>query len=348
MMHNGIVDLRSDTVTRPTAEMRRAMAEAEVGDDVFGEDPQVNALEEEVAALFHKEAALFVASGTMANQVSLRAHTQPGDEVIAHPEAHIVRAESAAAAAISGVQFRMAGLPDGSLDPERVQAVFQNGYDPHFAPTRLLCLENTHNFAGGRVVSMDNMERLAALCRARGVATHLDGARILNACVAKDWRPEKVAQHFDSLTLCFSKGLGAPVGSAIAGGREFIRRCRRFRKMFGGGMRQAGILAAAARHALQHHVARLAEDHAYARALAEGIAASPHLRLPYGMPDTNLVFFESMNPDFPISRIHEDLKARGVWVINMNGRMARAVTHLDISPADTARALEALHAILPA
>jgi threonine aldolase len=170
----------------------------------------------------------------------------------------------------------------------------------------------------------------------------------MNACVARDWRPDKVARHFDSLTLCFSKGLGAPVGSIIAGEREFIRRCRRFRKMFGGGMRQAGILAAAARHALKHHTARLAEDHANARMLAEGIAASRHLRLPYGMPDTNLVFFESVNPEFPVARLQEELKARGVWVINMNGRMARAVTHLDVTQADIARALAALRAILPA
>jgi threonine aldolase len=242
----------------------------------------------------------------------------------------------------------MVGGPDGTLGVEEVEAVLQNGHDPHFAPTRLLCLENTHNFAGGRVIPMENMERLRDLSRRKGFAMHLDGARLMNACVARDWSPERVARHFDSVTLCFSKGLGAPVGSIVAGERDFIRRCRRFRKMFGGGMRQAGILAAAAQHALRHHVARLTEDHANAWRLAEGIAALPHLRLPNGMPETNILFFESLHPDYPIARIHDALKAQGVLVINMNGRMARAVTHLDVSAEDIARALEALRAILPA
>jgi threonine aldolase len=346
-MHNGTIDLRSDTVTRPTPGMRRAMAEAEVGDDVFGEDPTVNALEEEMAAFFGKEAALFVSSGTMANQVSLKAQTQPGDEVVAHPQAHIVRAESAAAAAISGVQFRMVGNANGSLSVAEVEAVLQTGYDPHFAPTRLICLENTHNFAGGRIVPMEDMAALSELARRKGIGLHLDGARLLNACVARDWRPDKVAAHFDSLTLCFSKGLGAPVGSIIAGKREFIRACRRYRKMFGGGLRQSGILAAAARYAMSHHVARLAEDHANALTLAAGIAAHKQLKLSYGLPDTNLVFFESRNPEFPIALLHEELKQRGVQVVNMNGRMARAVTHLDVTSQDIGRALEQIHAILP-
>ena len=346
-MHNGTIDLRSDTVTRPTPGMRRAMAEAEVGDDVFGEDPTVNALEEEMAQFFGKEATLFVSSGTMANQVALRAQTQPGDEVVAHPQAHIVRAESAAAAAISGVQFRMVGNADGSLTASEVEAVLQNGYDPHFAPTRLICLENTHNFAGGRIIPMDVMTALSELARAKGIGLHLDGARLLNACVAHDWRADRVAALFDSVTLCFSKGLGAPVGSIIAGKREFIRNCRRFRKMFGGGLRQSGILAAAARYAMSNHVARLAEDHANARKLADGIAANKHLKLSYGLPDTNLVFFESTNPKFPIPMLHEELKKRGVQVVNMNGRMARAVTHLDVSSQDIDRALEQIHAVLP-
>jgi threonine aldolase len=345
-MHNGIIDLRSDTVTRPTPGMRRAMAEADVGDDVFGEDPTVNALEEEVAAFFKKEAALFVASGTMANQISLRAQTQPGDEVVAHPQAHIVRAESAAGAAISGIQFRMVGNASGSLAAADVEAVLQNGYDPHFAPTRLICLENTHNFAGGRVVPMEDMAALSDLARRKGIGMHLDGARLLNACVARDWRAERVAALFDSVTLCFSKGLGAPVGSIIAGERDFIRRCRRFRKMFGGGMRQVGILAAAARYAMANQVSRLADDHANARRLAEGIAALRPLRLAYGMPDTNLVFFESGDPDRPIAWLHEELKKRGVLVVNMNGRMARAVTHLDVTAGDVDRALEQMQDIL--
>lgn len=346
-MPSEIVDLRSDTVTRPGPEMRRVMAEAEVGDDVFGEDPTVNALEEEMAAFFEKEAALFVASGTMANQVSLKAHTQPGDEVVAHPQAHIVRAESAAGAAISGVQFRMVGNPDGTLDVSEVEAVLQTGDDPHFAPTRLICLENTHNFAGGRIVPMDNIEALRELALRRGIAMHLDGARLLNACVAQDLRPAKVAAAFDSVTLCFSKGLGAPVGSIVAGEAGFIRRCRRYRKMFGGAMRQAGILAAAARYAMDRHVARLAEDHANARRLAEGLAAHPHISLPRGMPDTNLVFFAVDHPQVTLEQLVDKLKQQNVLVIGMNGRVARAVTHLDVSPEQIERTMECIHEALP-
>ena len=337
-----LVDLRSDTVTKPTVAMRKAMAEAEVGDDVYGEDPTVNALQEEVAALFGKEAALFVASGTMANQLSLKAHTQPGDEAVVHPQAHMLRAESAAGAALSGVQLRAVGQADGSITPEQIAGVFQNGSNPHFAPTRLLCLENTHNFAGGTVLSQEDMDAATGYAHAHGMATHLDGARVLNACVARDWRPAAVAAGFDSVTLCFSKGLGAPVGSVIAGPRDFIARCLRFRKMFGGGMRQAGILAAAARHALAHHVARLADDHAHALGLAEGLVELPGVTLPMGLPQTNLVFFNVAGGRTTLAELAGALQREGILIGQMGAITARAVTHLDVDQQGIARTLTAL------
>ena len=215
-MSEGLIDLRSDTVTLPSEGMRKAMAEAEVGDDVYGEDPTINTLQEEVAELFGKEAALFVTSGTMANQVSLKAHTQAGDEVIIHPWAHMVRAESGGGAALSGVQYRPVGNPDGNMAVEEVEDAIDTGENPHHLPTRLICMENTHNFSGGRVVSMEAMEGVAAVAKKHNVPMHLDGARVLNASVALDVRPHKITAHFDTGTLCFSKGLGAPVGSIIS------------------------------------------------------------------------------------------------------------------------------------
>jgi threonine aldolase len=337
-----IVDLRSDTVTKPTAAMRKAMAEAEVGDDVYGEDPTVNALQERVAEMFGKEAALFVASGTMANQLSLKAHTQPGDEAVVHPQAHMLRAESAAGAALSGVQFRAVGRAGGGITPEQIAGVYQNGSNPHFAPTRLLCLENTHNFAGGSVLSLEDVQAATGYAHAHGMATHLDGARVLNACVARDWRPAAVAAGFDSVTLCFSKGLGAPVGSAIAGRRDFIARCHRFRKMFGGGMRQAGILAAAARHALAHHVTRLADDHAHALRLAEGLAGLRGVGLPMGLPQTNIVFFHVDGARMPLAELAAALQREGILIGQMDAVTARAVTHLDVDGRGIERALAAL------
>ncbi len=341
-----MIDLRSDTVTKPGPEMRRAMAEAEVGDDVYGEDPTVNRLQEEVAEMFGKEAALFVPTGTMGNQICLKAHTQPGDEVIVHPWAHIVRAESGAGAALSGVQFRPVGNDDGSMDPAEVRDSIQTGENPHHAPTRLICMENTHNFCGGSVVPVENLESLAEVAREHKVAMHLDGARVLNAAIALDVQPDKIAARFDSGTLCFSKGLGAPAGSVIYGSRAFVARCLRYRKMFGGGMRQTGILAAAAAYALKHHVNRLAEDHANARALAEGIGENPHLELPKGMPQTNIVFFSCNHPTVSIEKLVADLSAKGILIGPPNGGAARAVTNLDVSAADIETAVAALHETL--
>lgn len=346
MTPSSVIDLRSDTVTKPTPAMRKAMAEAEVGDDVYGEDPTINALQEHVAKLFDKEAALFVASGTMANQLCLKAHTQPGDEVIVHPHAHILRAESAAGAAISGVQFRVTGEPDGSITPDQIATLYQSGDNPHFAPTRLLCLENTHNFAGGTVLSEDTIEQATGFAREHGMATHLDGARVMNACVARDLRPASVAANFDSVTLCFSKGLGAPVGSMIAGSREFIGRCLRFRKMFGGGMRQAGILAAAARHALEHHVDGLAADHANARRFAEGLLELPHMSLLLGAPQTNIVFFTCAHPSVSLTDLQAALEREGILIGLMDAATARVVTHLDVTAENIERTLSAMRTAL--
>lgn len=341
-----IIDLRSDTVTRPGPAMRKAMAEAEVGDDVFGEDPTVNALQEEVAALLGKEAGLFVASGTQANQIALRAHTQPGDEVIAHPMAHIVRAESAAGAALAGVQFRMAGGNDGTLVAAEIEAAYQDGSNPHFAPTRLVCIENTHNFCGGAVWPLEKLHAVAEVARRKGIAVHMDGARLWNAAVAQDVPLAKLAGYADSVSLCFSKGLGAPVGSIVVGSKPFIARCLRFRKMYGGGMRQAGILAAAARYAVKHHIDRLAEDHANARRLADGLRQSKYIELPYGTPATNMVFFGCSHPRVTLTQLVAALRERGVLVGQTYSTLARAVCHLDVSRGQIDTAVSAVHAIL--
>jgi threonine aldolase len=345
-MSEPVVDLRSDTLTLPTPAMRKAMMEAEVGDDVWGEDPNVNALQEEAAALLGKEAALFVPSGTMANLISVKAHTQPGDEVIIHPMAHTVRMESGGAAAVAGVQWRFLGQADGTLPAGEVEAAIQRGDNPHFAPTRLICMENTHNMLGGTVLPLEAMDGVAAVARPRGVAMHLDGARVLNAAVALDVKPARITGAFDSCSLCFSKGLGAPVGSVVAGGKDFVARAYRYRKMFGGGMRQAGFLAAAARYALRHHVTRLAEDHEHARRLAAAIAEERHLELIYGMPQTNIVFFRCTHPRLTMAALVQALAARGVKIGAVGADSARAVTHLDVDAAGIERAIAALHAVL--
>ncbi len=340
------IDLRSDTVTKPGPAMRKAMAEAEVGDDVFGEDPTVNALQEEVAALLGKEAALYVSSGTQANQLALRVHTQPGDEVVAHPMAHIVRAESAAGAALAGVQFRPVGGNDGTLDAAEIEAVYQDGSNPHFAPTRLVCIENTHNFCGGALWPQEKLRAVADLAQRKKIAVHMDGARLWNAAVAQDVSLAKLASYADTVSLCFSKGLGAPVGSIIVGPKPFIARCLRFRKMYGGGMRQAGILAAAARYAMQHHIDRLAEDHANARRLADGLRQSKFIDLPYGTPPSNMVFFGCSHPQVTLTQLVGALREKGVLVGQTYSTLARAVCHLDVTSQDIDAAVGAVHGIL--
>ncbi len=325
-----IVDLRSDTVTKPTQGMRQAMLEAEVGDDVYGEDPTVHTLQEESAALLGMEAALFTPSGTMANQLALKAHTQGGDVVMAHSGAHIVCAESAGGAMLAGVQFCYADGENGLLDLNKIRDTYQTGENPHFAPTTLICLENTHNFSGGVPVSSAALAPIVDFATQKGMRMHLDGARLFNAAIALDTTPKALTAGFQSATLCFSKGLGAPMGSVVAGSKGFILRCLRYRKMYGGGMRQIGIVAAAARYALKHHVERLGEDHQNATALATGLANLQGVELPKGMPTTNMVFVRFTNPKRSGDYMTQSLAEHGVKIGSVGHYQARMVTHLHI------------------
>jgi len=342
---NAIVDLRSDTVTRPTPAMREAMARAEVGDDVFGDDPTVNRLQERVADLLGKEAAIFMPSGTMANQTAIRAHTEPGDEIIAHPDSHIYNYESGAPFALSGCSIRLVDGPRGMFDAPDVRAAVRPG-DPHYPRSRLICIENTHNRGGGSIWPIDRIARIHAVARELGLRMHLDGARLMNACVATGHKPVEYARYFDTVSTCFSKGLGAPVGSAVAGTKELIARVHRFRKMFGGGMRQAGILAAAALYALDHHVERLAEDHANAKRLAMALAEMPGVRIDPSQVVTNILYFD-VDPSFGTARdLSQRLRAEGVWMNATGPQRIRAVTHLDVDAAAIDRAIGVLRRVL--
>jgi threonine aldolase len=282
------IDLRSDTVTKPTAAMRQAMARAEVGDDVYGEDPTVNRLQEAVAALLGKEAALFVPSGTMANQVALGALTRPGDEVICDASAHCVAFEGGALSALWGVQPRGIASHRGLLDPAAVEAAIRPPND-HYPRPSVLELENTHNRGGGAIYPLALVAELAEVAHRHGLALHMDGARLWNACAATNLAPSEYAVHATTVSVCLSKGLGAPAGSVVAGPADVIATARRLRKRLGGGMRQAGVLAAAGLHALEHHRARLTDDHANARLLAERLLQLPGASLLHPV-ETNLVF----------------------------------------------------------
>jgi threonine aldolase len=336
-----MIDLRSDTVTRPTPAMRAAMAAAEVGDDVFADDPTVNALQERIAALLGKEAALFVPTGTQSNLCGLMAHCGRGDEYLVGQMAHTYRWEGGGAAVLGSIQPQpLTQAADGSIALDEIEAQIKPD-DAHFARTRLLALENTW---GGKVLPQDYVLAATALARSRGLATHLDGARLFNAAVASggDARvaARQLAEPFDTVSVCFSKGLGAPVGSALCGPRELIARAHRVRKMLGGGMRQAGVLAAAALHALDHHIDRLSEDHANARRLAEGLQGLPGVQCE--MPQTNIVFVD-VAPD----RAHGVVdRARAQGVLCTGLYRLRLVTHLDVSRADVDRAIDVMRAAL--
>ncbi len=337
------VDLRSDTVTRPTPAMRAAMAAAEVGDDVFGDDPTVNALQERIAALLGKEAALFVPSGTQSNLVAIMSHCGRGDEYIVGQMAHTYRWEGGGAAVLGSVQPQpLEHQADGTLALAAIEAAIKPD-DSHFARSRLLCLENT---LGGKVLPMAYIAEATALARGRDLATHLDGARLFNAAVALGGNPKanarEIAAHFDSVSVCFSKGLGAPVGSALVGSRRFIRAAHRWRKMLGGGMRQAGVLAAAALHALEHHVERLAEDHALARRLAEGLRGVAGLTVE--APQTNIVFADLRGER--AAGLMEHLKSRGVLATGLY--RLRFVTHLDVDAGGIDRTVAAVREHLAA
>jgi threonine aldolase len=338
-MPNVVVDLRSDTVTRPSTGMRAAMAAAEVGDDVLGDDPTVKRLQERCAELLGHEAALFVPSGTMANQIALKIHCEPGDDVLASEGAHLMWYESGAAGAIAGVQLRSIGRA-GQFASDDVEAAYNAG-GPTQPPTKLLCLENTHNRAGGVVWSREDLDEVVAVARKLNLRLHLDGARLMNAAVAQREKPRDLASMFDTVTLAFSKGLGAPVGSVVAGTRAAMARALRFRRMFGGAMRQAGILAAAALYALEHNVERLAEDHANARLLAERLAGVPGMVVD-AAPPSNIVMVDLSTSLPPARELARRLEARGVLCLPFSERRLRLVTHLDVDAAGCARAAEEL------
>jgi threonine aldolase len=344
-MSSGLVDLRSDTVTKPSPGMRQAMAEAEVGDDVFHEDPSVNRLEDMVAALYGKDAALYVASGTMANQIAIRAQTHHGDEIIMERTSHPFNSEAGALAALAGVQVNLVDGAHGIMDAEQIRAVVRSP-NVHHAPTALICLENTHNRGGGSVWPLENIRAIREVARSAGVPMHLDGARLMNACVATGLTPKDYAQYFDSCTLCLSKGLGAPVGSLIIGAKEFIAKAHRFRKQFGGGMRQAGILAAAGIYALEHNVERLAEDHLNAKRLARGIAEIKGLTVDVNRVETNIVYFDVRQAGLSVPILLERLKAEGVLMLGTGPNSIRAVTHLDVSKDGIERAVKVLREVV--
>jgi len=332
-----VVDLRSDTVTRPTPAMRRAIAEAIVGDDVFGDDPTVIELERRVAELCGKEASLFVPSGTMGNQLAIHCHAAPSEEVLLERESHVFLYEQAGVSANSGCQTKLVNTERGVITPAILAASIEDHSDDHVARLAVVCSENTHNAHGGVIVPLESLRALARTARECHVRVHLDGARLWNASVAtgisiRDW-----AGTADTLMMCFSKGLGAPVGSILVGDAPTIRRARRVRKRWGGGMRQVGLLAAACLHALDHHVERLADDHRRARALADALRGTPGLRV--SEPETNIVMIDLEHPSLEVAAMDRELTRRGVWLLPFGPRRLRAITHLDVDDAAIARAV---------
>jgi len=332
------IDLRSDTITRPTAAMREVIAQAEVGDDVFLDDPTVNKLEARTAEVLGKEAALYVPSGTMANQLCLKVHARSGDSVIGHRMAHIFEYETGAPAAVSGLLPRYIDSADGTFTAADVAAELRP-LNIHHARNRIVAVENTHNRCGGVVWPMAQYQAVSTLAHEHGLVVHLDGARLWNVCAATGTEPPAWTSQADSVGVCFSKGLGAPIGSALAGEREFVEEARFYRKMFGGQLRQAGIIAAAALYALDNHRARLVEDHANAQLLAEKIDATGSLRcVP---PATNIVIIDVLDEKVSAPQIVAALAAEGVVLLAMGERKMRAVTHLDVSREDCAKAGDA-------
>jgi len=335
-----VSDFRSDTVTRPTPAMREAMARAEVGDDVLGEDPTVKALEREVAELLGKEGAVYVPSGTMANAIALKAWTQEGEEVLVEEKSHIYNFESGHPALISRVMVRPLPSHRGQIPIEvlREHLVRRRRPNVHRPVPTLIALENTHNFHGGAVLPVDYHREVYVLAREYGVRVHLDGARLWNAAVALGVSEREIARYVDSVSVCFSKGLGAPVGSAVVGPAEFVERARRIRKALGGGMRQAGIIAAGALYALRHHRDRLVEDHRRARKIAEAFQEIPGLEV-LGPVETNMVFVRTHPPERASAWVAA-LAEKGILVSEVLPGMVRIVTHLDVGDEDVARLVE--------
>jgi threonine aldolase len=345
-MPDPIIDLRSDTVTRPTPGMRSAIASAEVGDDVMREDPSINRLEERVADLLGKEAALYVPSGTMSNQICIRVHTQPGDEMLCEEGCHVYYYEAGGPAVLSGVTCRTFRGDYGILDVSQLEGQIKPPNE-HFVKTRLVSLENTHNRGGGRIFPLEKVRAIRDWTRRNKLALHLDGARLWNAVAATGIAARTWAEQFDTVSVCFSKGLGAPVGSALAGPRDFVARARHVRKLFGGAMRQAGVLAAAALYALDHHVDRLVDDHRNARVIAQAIAETPGLRLDPPDVHTNIVWIEVDREVGTAQSVAAALKERGVLVSPATPTRIRAVTHLDVTAAMAERAADTVRRVVP-
>jgi threonine aldolase len=345
-MAESLIDLRSDTVTRPTPGMRAAMQNADVGDDVFGEDPTLIRLEEKVAQLLGKDAGLFVPSGTMSNQVAIRAHTQPGDEMLCDVNCHIYNNEAGGPAVLSGVTCRTLEGDFGILDVAQLEGKVRPLND-HHVRTKIVCLENTHNRGGGRIYPLEKIRAIRQWTQRNGLILHLDGARLWNAAVATGVNLATWGSLFDTVSVCFSKGMGTPVGSALAGPRDFITRARRVRKVFGGGMRQAGVLAAAALYALDHHFERLAEDHRNAQVIAQAIGETPGLELLPPEVHTNLIWFEIDPMLGTAKQAAAALKEQRVLVYAAGPQTLRACTHLDVSAAQAAYAADTIRRTAP-
>ena len=340
-----IIDLRSDTVTRPTPAMRKAMAEAEVGDDVYGEDPTVNRLEALAASIFGREAALFVPTGTMGNQIAIKVHTRPGQEIICEERAHILDWEMGMPALFSGCVLRTLRGEEGILTWSEINKKIPSSSYAR-AQTGLIELENTHNMAGGTITPIETMEEICAGAHERGISVHLDGARIFNAAVALKRSVAELTSKFDSVMFCLSKGLGAPVGSMLVGRRGFIDQARSVRKALGGGMRQAGVLAAAGIIALEHMPQRLEEDHANARLLAEALSQIPRVKIRPEMVKTNIVIFDASQTGMNSSELIARLRERGVIASAVSETMVRLVTHMDVSRSDCEQAAQIIRLLL--
>tara|TARA_B100000315_G_C14589901_1_gene595180 strand:- start:2734 stop:3771 length:1038 start_codon:yes stop_codon:yes gene_type:complete len=339
---NRIIDLRSDTMTKPSPDMRRAIANADVGDDVWGEDPTVNKLEAYAATMLGKPAALFVPSGTMANQIAIRSLTNPGDEIIIETNAHIVQYESGAASALSGIQPCTLSAPRGIMTAEQVESAIKSP-DIHNPLTSLICLENTHNRAGGTVYPLKTISQIRNIATARNIAMHLDGARLFNAVCATGVAPNIYASHFETVSFCLSKGLGAPVGSMLVSSKARIAQMRRIRKMYGGGMRQAGIIAAAGLYALKHNIVRLHDDHKHAQLLAQGLEKVPGIMIDAKKIETNIIIFDVGQFHQSQDNLFNALKREGLLLSRFTPTSFRAVTHLGITHQDIVDAIEIIN-----
>ncbi len=346
MSASKVIDLRSDTITKPTEAMRAAMATADVGDDVYGEDPTVNRLEAMVAEMMGKEAAVFVASGTMGNLTAVLTHCGRGDEMILGDYAHIFRSEQGGSSALGSVHpHTIRNLPDGTMDLTQVEAAIR-GDDQHLPRTRLICVENTHNFCGGRVLPVAYMDAIGDLAHSHGLQLHVDGARIWNAAVALNVPSARLVQNADSVSVCLSKGLSAPVGSVLAGSAEFIQRARRNRKVVGGSMRQAGVIAAAGIVAVTEMVERLADDHANAAALAQGLGQLEGVEIDPATVETNILFFTLTHPELSSAQLVQGLKERGVLLNSSPGRRLRMVFNRHVTADDVPVVLAAMCDVL--